>query len=260
MDMEKDKAKAKDGFRDALTVFMEQAYHLQEKCQQILQQCYSGEVITLPVDIKKVVQGLGVKLESEDLNCGSEGGIDTNIASLRYMEGGDEEESGGEEPGDAVIYVNKDENQDASKGYSDLHRYAIAYELGKIIIDERIEDGKASKMSLEEVRRWNMMTTPYSLPKLYAHWESFAYEMCAIFLLLPLDLFLKEFASYIEEAKEYPVKMDKWIKHLGDKAGIPNYQLINGYQYIKFCACQYYQDIIKVDNEADEVDYRELYR
>ncbi len=230
--------------------FMDWAYSLQKTCKNKLQQCYGDEKITLPVDIKKVVRGLKIKLESTDLNFGADDGIDLNIAWLRY-----------EEDGTATIYVNTEEDADTEKPYSDLQKYAIAYELGKLIIEKKNEQ-TGSKMQPEEIKRWNMVSVPYSLPRLYAQCDSFAYEMCAIFLLLPLDLFLDEFLSYIGDAREHPVIMDKWIKHLSDKAGIPNYQLINGYQYIKFCAYKYYQEkyIIGPDDKIEGTDYRELYR
>lgn len=239
---------------DVSTKFMEQVYGLQKRCQEILRDCYGNQAIALPVDIGKVADELGVKLVSEDLNYGSEDGIDLNIASLLYEE----------DDGDAVIQVDisTENSEDTLNPYSDLQKYAIAYELGKIIINGHINDKKASKMPKDTAKKWNMISTPYSLPRLYAQWDSFAYEMCAIFLLLPLDLFLEEFLSYIRAAKDHPVIMDKWIKHLSDKAGIPNYQLVNGYQYIKFCAYQYYQEKYKVST-ADKIegtDYRELYR
>lgn len=53
--------------------------------------------------------------------------------------------------------------------------------------------------------------------------------------------------------------MDKWIKHLSDRTNIPSYQLINGYQYIKFCAYQYYQEYRKGNVKAEEV-YLNLFR
>lgn len=102
-----------------------------------------------------------------------------------------------------------------------------------------------------------MKSVPYSLPKLYARQESFEYEMCAIFLLLPLELFFEEFYLYLKTRTISPVYMERWIKHLSEKTEIPNYQLINGYQYIKFCACQYYQE---KSEEIDLNDYWELFQ
>lgn len=238
--------------------FMEYAYSLHEICKKILKQCYGNTKISLPVDIEKVVRNLKVELVPDNLNCGGEDGIDLNIAWLRYEKTG--------ETATATIHVdmdedtvNTDENTNTLTTYSDVQKYAIAYELGKLIVGK--ENGWMVSEA-EETKKWNMTSVPYSLPRLYAQWESFAYEMCAIFLLLPLDLFLDEFQSYIKEAKEYPVKMDNWIKYLGDKAGIPNYQLINGYQYIKFCAYQYYQKKYKISAalKIEGTDYRDLYR
>lgn len=76
-------------------------------------------------------------------------------------------------------------------------------------------------------------------------------------ITLPMDLFLEEFDSYIEEIEEHPILMDDWIEHLSGKAEIPNYQLINGYQYIKFIAYQYYKE--NLSKKVRGKDYRNLY-
>lgn len=68
-------------------------------------------------------------------------------------------------------------------------------------------------------------------------------------------------------AKSNPVLMDHWIKHLSFKAEIPNYQLVNGYHYIKLCAYQYYvkeladikEDISQEEKER-AIRLRELFQ
>lgn len=70
--------------------------------------------------------------------------------------------------------------------------------------------------------------------------------------------YVSRFESYLVLIKDHPVMMDKWIQHLSQKADIPSYQLINGYQYIKFGAYQYYEEHLK-ENEITGKDYRKLY-
>lgn len=233
---------------DALGKMMECAYELQKKCSVILDKAYGNQDKTFPIDIKKVACTQGIELVYGNLNVVGEKEIDLNIAQLRYeIEKGEIKKR---------ILVDDSRANTEEESYSNLQKYAIAYELGKTIVGEESRR-ELEKLPSNEVLRLNMKSVPYSLPRMYARLESFEYEMCAIFLLLPLGMFLEEFFSYIKEIEEHPVHMDKWIKHLSDKTGIPNYQLINGYQYIKFCAYQYYKE-----NAGEDKDnkYWELYR
>lgn len=242
-----------DELHIALANMKLRAYKLQQICDKILKESYAENQIVFPIDIEKIAHAQGIELEYENLNCGGIEEIDLNIAQLRYVEEGG---------GNVVrkIYVDKSQKMPyekaGSESYSNLQKYAIAYELGKTIVNE--ECGiDISKLTAEDIMIRNRNSVPYSLPKLYARQENFEYEMCAIFLLLPLDLFFEEFSSYLNNRTYSPVYMERWIKHLSDKTEIPNYQLINGYQYIKFCACQYYQS--KRD-EIAEKDYWDLYQ
>lgn len=246
-----------DGVPTAIGGMMQRAYELQQNCDDILRKCYHKDKvdeINFPIDINKIANVRGIRLEYANLNFGGSEEIDLNIAQLRYEP---------DETGKIIrkIYVDNSQNKsylgDNSEPYSNLQKYAIAYELGKTIVNEESESG-ISQIPIGEARRRNMHSIPYSLPKLYARQESFEHEMCAIFLLLPLDLFFAEFYTYLNTRTISPVYMEKWIKHLSEKTEIPNYQLINGYQYIKFCACQYYQNKIMETNKKDK--YWELYR
>lgn len=225
-------------------------YELQQKCFEILESTFRGEVIKLPIDIEKVAHTLGVVLEYTNLNLGGSEEIDQNIAQLCYEL---------DQTGKIVwkIYVANDQEDESEGAYSNLQRYAIAYELGKTIVG-----GEAckqpSEMPREDIEIWNVNSVPYSLPRLYAGRESFEYEICAIFLLLPLHVFLKEFSVYVDDIIDYPILMDMWIKYLSDKTSIPSYQLINGYQYIKFCAYEFYQK--SLNGEVDASDFLKLFR
>ena len=242
-----------EGLHTALKDMMKRAYELQQICDGILKSCCEKEELAFPIDIKKIAQARGIKLAYENLNFGGEEEIDLNIAQLRY-------DLSREGKVVRKIYVDNSQNEsylgETSEPYSNLQKYAIAYELGKTIVKEE-SDQEIANMTREEIRRRNMKSVPYSLSKLYARQESFEYEMCAIFLLLPLELFFEEFYLYLKTRTISPVYMERWIKHLSEKTEIPNYQLINGYQYIKFCACQYYQE---KSEEIDLNDYWELFQ
>lgn len=222
-------------------------YELHGKCYEILKECYDGEeAIALPIDIEMVAEKLGIEVEYENLNFGANDMIDLNIAQLRYEKDKDGKVN-------RKIFVDNSISHKRQGPLSNLEKYAVAYELGKTIIGNREQSEDM------DVNRANMRSVPYALPKLSARLENFEYEMCAIFLLLPMELFLKAFNSYTEEIKEYPVLMDNWIKHLSEKAEIPNYQLINGYQYIKFCAYEYYKKNL-LKNTRTGTDFRKLFK
>lgn len=218
-------------------------YKMHGICYKKLQECYQEKEITLPIDIEMVARRMNVKIEYENLNYGNRDSFDRNIAQLCYEK----------EEGEIIqkIVLDNSESKKKTGPLSDLEKYAVAYELGKTIVREKMPDKESNLFML------NLKSRPYALPRLSAQLENFEYEMCAIFLLLPMELFLEEFESYVEEIKEHPILMDNWIKHLSEKAKIPNYQLINGYQYIKFVAYQYYKDNLEKDVKGK--DYRELY-
>lgn len=206
-------------------------YELQENCYEIIKQVYDSEdEIQFPVDIKKIAKKLKIQICRGPLNYGCGKKIDQNIAQLRFDE----------EKGVLVKKIVLDDeiskDVDEQDNLSDLERYAIAYEIGKTIIEKEMYESP----DIKDIAKLNLFSVPYSLPRLAAQLENFKYEMCAIFLLLPLSKFLDEFSDYITDIQEHPVLMDRWIKHLSFKAEIPNYQLVNGYHYIKLCAYQYY--------------------
>lgn len=222
---------------------VENAYRIHGICYEKLRECYQKRKITLPIDIEMVAREMDIQIEYDNLNFVNADPIDRNIAQLRY-----------ERKGESIIQKIVLDNSVSKKkagSLSNLEKYAVAYELGKTIVREEMPDADSNLFML------NLKSRPYALPRLSAQLENFEYEMCAIFLLLPMDLFLEEFDSYIEEIEEHPILMDDWIEHLSGKAEIPNYQLINGYQYIKFIAYQYYKE--NLSKKVRGKDYRNLY-
>lgn len=225
---------------------VETAHQIHMICFDKIKYCYEQihKEITLPIDIEMVAKTLGIGLEYDNLNLTEQKRIDQNIAQLHYEVSGDTVKK--------KILVDNSTRSNKSESLSNLEKYAVAYELGKIII------GNEEEIKPRRVRKMNLESRPYSLPRLSARLENFEYEMCAIFLLLPMELFFKEFQNYLHKIDDHPVLMDMWIEHLSTKADIPNYQLINGYQYIKFSAYRYFAMHLST-KEVDGIDYRELY-
>lgn len=219
---------------------------IHKKCYDVLKECYEDQPIVLPIDIEMVAAKKGIIIEYSNLNFVDGDRIDQDIAQFRYEWEGS----------DIVRKIFVDNSMSGKQNIeeealSNLEKYAVAYELGKTIFEEEIHVTK------QDIFQMNAKSKPYALPRLSASLGNFGYEMCAIFLLLPMKLFLEEFASYLVEIKDHPVMMERWIKHLSEKAGIPNYQLINGYQYIKFSAYKYYKE--NLSREIKGKDYTSLY-
>lgn len=236
-----------------LTQLVSKMYGLQKRCYEMIEQVYGPEKkIQFPVDIKKIADYKEIQICFAPLNYGGGNKIDQNIAQLRFDVN---------EEGNVIKKIILDDemgrNSDDVDNLSDLERYAVAYEIGKTIIEG--EHYEAPEKS--DIAKLNLFSVPYSLPRLSAQLENFEYEMCAIFLLLPMRQFLEEFSTYIEEIREHPVMMDRWIGYLSSKAEIPNYQLVNGYQYIKLCAYQYYTECLaEIDETLSEDEKVRLMR
>ena len=219
-------------------------YKIHNICYEQLKECYGVKPVSLPIDIEKVVEKYHIKIEYDNLNFGGINKIDQNIAQLYYEKEGN----------DVIkkIIVDNSISKKKEGSLSNLEKYAVAYELGKTIVGKE----KVNEIDKNAVHKLNLRSKPYALPRLSAQIENFEYELCAIFLLLPLELFFEEFSSYLHKIRDHPVMMDNWIQHLSQKADIPRYQLINGYQYIKFGAYQYYKEFLANTNDKG---YRSLY-
>ncbi len=222
---------------------VEESYKVYKICDEHLIKHYQDRELELPIDIAMVAEAMGIRIKYGNLNLGKENSIDNNIAQLRY-------ELEGEEIVRRII-VHNSKTKKESEELSNLEKYAVAYELGKAIIRKETEGEE------KNTRRLNLNSRPYALPRLPGRLENFEYEMCAIFLLLPLELFFEEFRKYLNKIIKHPVLIEDWIEHLSRKAGIPRYQLINGYEYIKFAAYQYYQE--NLSKEVKGIDYRGLF-
>lgn len=237
------------GFADSLEELSRKLYDLQERCYEILLEAYRGKgKIQLPIDIKRVADRMGIQIFRKPINYWGGKKIDQSIAQLQYVNEGEK----------VVRRIILDDTKSgivrAAESLNDIERYAIAYEMGKIIVGKDMGESDLNAFDIE----WeNVSSIPYSLPRLSAQLENFEYEMCAIFLLLPLQKFLDEFCRYIDKIQEHPVMIGRWIKHLSDAAEIPNYQLVNGYQHIKLCAYQYYMRNLSDIGEALSEDERD---
>ena len=108
-----------------------------------------------------------------------------------------------------------------------LRRYTIAHEIGHYMIEDTKE------------------TAQYALPLLACDSSELLADLYALFLLIPLENFLKEFKEYIDNIQKYPIDITEWWKTLSEKTEVPYHSIAGGYMYFRLAALQYYKDRIK---------------
>lgn len=100
-------------------------------------------------------------------------------------------------------------------------RYALAHELAHFLIhaEDKIYNGVYQIM-----------------PMLFSQIEEMVTDIFAIFLLIPMPLFLKEFYEYIADCN-VPIQTSEWLEHLSVVSGAPYEDVTIGYQNIRYVCC-----------------------
>lgn len=71
------------------------------------------------------------------------------------------------------------------------------------------------------------------MPMLFKDMEEVVADAFAIFMLIPLPIFLKKFNEYIKSQSE-PVRTSEWLKYLSIIANVPYEDVAIGYQNIRY--------------------------
>ena len=69
-------------------------------------------------------------------------------------------------------------------------------------------------------------------------------DIFSIFLLIPMKNFLEEFYEYVSyrsKEQKIPISTEEWIKYLAERAGVSEYYVAYGYQYLRSSAYWIYQ-------------------
>ena len=187
--------------------------------ESLLKLCYGNEKIVFPVDIQKITDTLGIWIEDVNINDFSNEHIkrlNHKIAQLSVQESVFSNEK------EAVIYTDK-YVPTASK------RYAITNEIAQYIFHK--DDKKIYK---------NYFVMPMCPTKS----DALVTEIFSIFLLIPMRNFLQEFYDYVKyriKEQNIPISTEEWIKYLSEKAGVSEYYVAYGYQYLRSVAYWIYQ-------------------
>jgi len=103
-------------------------------------------------------------------------------------------------------------------------RYALAHELAHFLIhaEDKIYNG-----------------VYHIMPMLFSQIEEMVTDIFAIFLLIPVPLFLKEFYDYIADCN-VPIQTSEWLEHLSIVSQAPYEDVTIGYQNIRYVSCMLY--------------------
>lgn len=167
-----------------------------------------GDNYQFPIDIDKIVRDLGIEISYQPLNYN---GNDRNKRSHKIV-------------GKVIKKKNRYTDQDANiiliddETVTDEQRYALAHGLAHFLM--HIEDEWYS----EEYR---------VMPMLFKQKEEMVADIFALFLLIPMPIFLNEFSYYLGD-REVPVKTSEWLKYLSNYAQVPYEDVAIGYQNIRY--------------------------
>lgn len=127
-----------------------------------------------------------------------------------------------------------------SESCEEEQRYTLAHELAHYLIHIEDED---------------YMSEYRIMPMLFKEKEEIIADIFAIFLLIPLPIFLKEFSHYIGDG-EVPIKTSEWLSYLGTVAVVPYEEVAIGYQNLRYVSCVVYKE--EKENGIDAIFNEEV--
>lgn len=196
-----------------------------------------GEEYCLPIDVEKIYDKIGIEIKHVNLNEFMEGGDDQKVnriigkISIRPDYISDSQRI------KTTVYVDE-EATPASVNY------ALAHELCHLILNYKKE----------------RYTDDYCImPMLPKVADELVADAFAVFLLIPFDLFLDEFNSYVSSSKIkglVPIGTKEWLTYLSSVALVPNYYVTCAYEQIRQVAFLIYKIFTSL-NEDNR--YKEIY-
>ena len=171
----------------------------------------------LPVNVKKNYKNWGVCIRTENLNSFMNGADLRKVNQIIGKISIRPDFFSGENK--ITVYV--EENESPA-----MVNYALAHELCHLIINYTKES--------------NRYTDDYcTMPMLPKVADELIADAFAVFLLIPFDMFLSIFKSYVKEAKEkgnIPIRTKEWLNHLSAAVAVPYDYVACAYQQIRHIA------------------------
>lgn len=184
-----------------------------EIAEKLIKDVYHEEELSFPIDVIEIAHYLGINVVKDYLNENGTRQFSRILGRIISR------------AGKTFIIV------DGSVSYK-TQRYTIANAIGRYLLSE------------EEA----IFESNYAIPLIPQSLEEIAADVVALFLLLPMSAFKKEFASYLEQCEDYPLDVDAWMQYLSDVSQTTMFNLAIGYQQLKQVLCYQRQNDFKINN------------
>lgn len=173
-----------------------------------------GTDYDFPVNIEKIVKSVGLEIVYQPLNHSS------NPKRLHRIAGKIIKRQS-RITGETRSMILIDENCARKE-----QRYALAHELTHYLMHYSDQQFRS------EFR---------VMPMLFKEKEEMIAEIFAVFLLIPLPIFLEEFSIYIGVGGDVPVNTSEWLQYLSTIAAVPYEDVAIGYQNIRYVLSVFYK-------------------
>lgn len=231
-------------------------YNLHSICAKVVKDTYEKYKLDIcfPIDICKVAEFLNVQISRSDLNRLWPDEFLQYITYIQPYENKKEQHV-------KRTTINTDFKDYCDTDFYDWHFYSngelfgLARELSRFIIS----DGQNAQDPFNLFKRFDS-NPDCSVFLLHSKSINFIYDICAIFLLVPADLFLNEYLSFSKKNGESQYLMEQWLKYLAGITNIPYYVLISNYILLKMFFCSLYQFENKQKDEQFMLKYACLYK
>lgn len=199
--------------------------------EKFLQGIYKkmGKEMTFPIDIQSVASKLGFEISVKEKERDAFRQFNKVLSKIYVSE---------------TVKIIEVDNDISYK----TQQYAIAHSIARYLLwgEEK-----------------NAFEKSFAIPLMPSDLDELTTDKVALFLLLPLDLFKKEFKSYLSEQKDGKLNVDDWLQALSDRSQVNLFNLAIGYQQLKMAAYQErweefecYMDAMK---SGEAVDFKDEY-
>lgn len=179
--------------------------------QTMLDEIFGKNNYSIPINIEKIANYLGIEVIEIDLNYSNEpmnfSYIIGELSILPQIFDSGKKKS--------VIYID-------SNTTLYTQRYALAYEIGRYLMNMH-------KMIFSD--------ECYIMPMLPKDAEELVADAFAIFLLIPIKFFVKEFTDYVNEERKNKRELNSiedWLQYLSTTAMLSYHYVAFGYQQLQY--------------------------
>lgn len=188
--------------------------------EQLIKVLLGAEGCKMPINIELLANRLGLKVKNADLNDYQDPEQRLSIPNKRI--------------GQLVLRKNSYTNQEEKIIYTERtaplpsKRFAVAYELSHYLF---LRNSPVSG---------DLYESYFIMPMIPLEAKSLVIDIFAIFLLLPISQFFKEFSKFVKYSQSVPIATEDWIRYLSEKAVLPEFYASCGYQYLQNIGCWIY--------------------